>query len=444
MNAMSTSAPTPIQWIIEKKRDGQELPESDIHRIIRDYATGDLPDYQMAAFAMAVYFQGMTDTETAALTVAMQRTGTTLDFSDVAAPKIDKHSTGGVGDKISLILAPLAAATGLAVPMIAGRGLGATGGTIDKLESIPGYRTDLDDSAFKKVLLKCGCSIVGQSATIAPADKRLYALRDVTGTVPSIPLIVASILSKKMAAGLDGLILDVKWGHGAFMQDYTSAKRLASSLTGTANHLGLRCQALLTDMNQPLGHAAGNAPEVAEAADVLRNQGPADVRELTIVLCAHMLCLGAIFNDVKAAQTRATALLESGAAMEKFLRMVELHGGNPRVFENAPNGAALPQAAMRQTVVAPRSGYVVGVNAGLIGKACVLLGAGRTLVTDTVDPAAGITELKKIGDKVAAGDTLAILHAASQSRLDAATTPVKQAFELMDAQPSPPVLINHG
>ncbi len=439
---MNDRESTPIQWIIENKRDGRELPESEIRRIIREYAAGAVPDYQMSALAMAIYFRGMTPAETAALTAGMQQTGVTMDFSDLPAPKIDKHSTGGVGDKISLILAPLAAAAGLIVPMIAGRGLGATGGTIDKLESIPGYRANLDAAEFKNVLRQCGCSITGQSEAIAPADKRLYALRDVTGTVPSIPLIVASILSKKLAAGLDGLVLDVKWGRGAFMTDYASARQLAERLTETARALGLPCRALLTDMNQPLGRAAGNAPEVAEAAEVLLGRGPKDVRQLTIELCARMLCLGAIFNDVAAARERAAALLDSGAAWDKFLRMVELHGGNPRVFKDGPGAPALPPAAARQIIAAPRAGYVAGVHAGLIGKACVALGAGRTRVTDTVDSAAGITELKKIGEAVAAGEPLAVLHASHQARLDAAAPLAAQAFELAESPPKRPDLIN--
>ncbi len=439
---MNATESTPIQWIIENKRDGRELPAADIRRIIRGYAAGEVPDYQVAALAMAIYFRGMTAAETAALTASMQQTGATMDFSDLPQPKIDKHSTGGVGDKISLILAPLAAAAGLAVPMIAGRGLGATGGTIDKLESIPGFRTNLNTAEFKNVLRQCGCSIISQSADIAPADKRLYALRDVTGTVPSIPLIVASILSKKLAAGLDGLVLDVKWGRGAFMEDYAAARQLAARLTETAGELGLPCRALLTDMNQPLGRAAGNAPEVAEAAAVLRGQGPADIRELAVELCARMLCMGAIFNDAAAARERAATVLDSGAARERFLRMVELHGGNPRVFEAGPGAPALPRAGMRHTIAAPRAGYIAGVDAGLIGKACVALGAGRTRVTDTVDPAAGITGIKRIGEPVEAGAPLAVLHAHNQARLDAAAPLAERAFELSESPAKQPDLIN--
>lgn len=439
---MNDRESTPIQWTIENKRDGRELPAAEIRRIIREYAVGNVPDYQMAALAMAIYFRGMTPAETAALTSGMQQTGATMDFSDLPGPKIDKHSTGGVGDKISLVLAPLAAAAGLIVPMIAGRGLGATGGTIDKLESIPGYRAGLDAAEFKQVLRRCGCSIISQSASIAPADKRLYGLRDVTGTVPSIPLIVASILSKKLAAGLDGLVLDVKWGRGAFMTDYPSARQLAERLKETAGELGLPCRALITDMNQPLGRAAGNAPEVAEAAEVLRGRGPEDVRQLTIELCARMLCLGAIFNDVSKARERAAALLDSGAAWNKFLRMVELHGGNPQVFEEGQSAKALPQAAVRQIIAAPRAGYVGRVDAGLLGKSCVALGAGRTRVEDAVNPAAGITGIRKIGEKLDVGAPLVELHAASQARLDAAAPLAEQAFEMAESPPERPALFN--
>ncbi len=430
------------QWIIEKKRDGQELAAEEIRGMIQGYAGDTVPDYQMAALAMAIYFRGMTAAETAVMTACMQQTGATMDFSDIPAPKIDKHSTGGVGDKISLVLAPLAAAAGLAVPMIAGRGLGATGGTIDKLESIPGYRTNLDAAEFKNVLRRCGCSIIGQSAEIAPADKRLYALRDVTGTVPSIPLIIASILSKKLAAGLNGLVLDVKFGRGAFMVEYTAARELAARLVETARQLGLPCQALLTDMNQPLGQSAGNAPEVAEAAAVLRGQGPDDVKNLTLELCARMLCMGKLFDNTAAARAQAAALLASGAAFEKFTAMVELQGGNPRIFEKNDAPPELPRAAMQKPIPAPVSGFISGVDAGLIGKACVALGAGRTRVTDAVDPAAGITGIKKIGEPVEAGAPLAMLHASSQARLDAAAPLAKQAFELAESPPKQPALIN--
>ncbi|MCA1808056.1 MAG: thymidine phosphorylase, partial [Lentisphaerae bacterium] len=272
------------QWIIEKKRDGQALTPEEISSFLNGYLRNDVPDYQMSALAMAIFFQDMTAAETAAFTEGMLTDSIRISHDNLSAPKIDKHSTGGVGDKVSLILAPLAATCGLVVPMIAGRGLGATGGTIDKLESIPGYRTDLSEDEFKKVLSKTGCSIIGQSKQIAPVDRRLYTLRDVTGTVPAPSLIVASILSKKLAAGLEGLVLDVKWGRGAFMREIDQARNLARRLIVTARKLGLPCSGLLTDMNQPLGRTAGNAPEVVEAIDVLRGRGPADTLEVTLAL----------------------------------------------------------------------------------------------------------------------------------------------------------------
>ncbi len=426
------------QWIIEKKRDGHPLSDDEIGFFIRGYAGGAIPDYQMAALAMAITLKGLSPGETVALTRSMLASGTTLGTSMLRSPKIDKHSTGGIGDKVSLVLAPLAACCGIAVPMIAGRGLGLTGGTIDKLESIPGYRTDLDEAAFLHVLDTCGCSIIRAMDTLVPADKKLYALRDVTGTVPSIPLIVSSILSKKLAAQPDGLVLDVKWGHGAFMPTLADAKALANALVETGRHLGLRMAALLTDMNQPLGGTVGNALEVAESIDILRGNGPADVTALTLELGARMLMMGGAAADRNRALERLRAKLQSGEAFERFKTMVRLHGGDPRALDDP---ARLPSATIREIITAPRAGFIQSVNADRIGRAALLLGAGRAQVSDKVDPAAGIAALKKIGDRVEDGEPMAVLHTNRRDRLEEARELSADAFRIAAAKTLPPPLI---
>jgi len=426
------------QWIIEKKRNGQALTDEDIGFFIRSYANGAIPDYQMAALAMAITLQGMSPGETAALTQSMLQSGSILDTSSLRNPKIDKHSTGGIGDKISLILAPLVACCGIAVPMIAGRGLGLTGGTIDKLESIPGYRTQLDEAAFLHVLNTCGCSIIRAMDDIVPADKKLYALRDVTGTVSSIPLIVSSILCKKLAARIDGLVLDVKWGSGAFMTTRTDAEALARALVETGQQLGLRIAALLTDMNQPLGQAVGNALEVAESVEVLRGHGPADVVALTLELGARMLMMGRVDADRKQALGQLRARLESGEAFERLKTMVRLHGGDPRALDDP---ARLPSAAIRKPLTARRAGFIQAVNAEAIGRVALLLGAGRMCITDTIDPAAGVATLKKVGDQVTTGETLVILHTNRQDPLEEALALCTNAFRITAESVSPPPLI---
>ena len=426
------------QWIIEKKRDGRALADEEIGFFIRGYASGAIPDYQMAALAMAITLQGMSPDETVALTRNILASGITLDTSSLRNPKIDKHSTGGIGDKISLVLAPLVACCGIAVPMIAGRGLGLTGGTIDKLESIPGYRTHLDEAAFLRVLNTCGCSIIRAMETIVPADNKLYALRDVTGTVPSIPLIVSSILSKKLAAQPDGLVLDVKWGHGAFMTTRADAEALARALVKTGRRLGLRMAALLTDMNQPLGCAVGNSLEVAESVDVLRGNGPADVVALTLELGARMLMMGRVVADRKQALERLRAKLKSGEAFERLKTMVRLHGGEVCALDDP---ARLPSAAIRERATAPRAGFIQTVDAEAIGRAALLLGAGRARVTDTIDPAAGIAALKKIGEAVTVGEPMAILHTNRRDRLEEALALSADAFRITAEHVSPPPLI---
>ncbi len=423
------------QWVIEKKRDGHPLADGEIAGFIRGYTAGAIPDYQMAALAMAITLRGMTAAETAALTRAMLRSGRTLPTGGLGQPRIDKHSTGGVGDKISLALAPLAACCGIAVPMMAGRGLGLTGGTIDKLEAIPGYRCRLAPAAFRRVLRACGCSIISALDRVAPADRRLYALRDVTGTVPSVPLITASILSKKLAVRSDGLVLDVKWGRGAFMKTRQAARALARSLETAGRALGLPVTGLLTDMNRPLGRAVGNAVEVAEAVAVLRGRGPADVVGLTLELGARMLLLGRAAAGIADARRRLRAALDSGAAFERFRRMVALHGGDPRVLDDP---ARLPAAARRAPLPAPRAGFVHAVDAEAVGRALLLLGGGRTRLTDAIDPGAGLTALKQVGEPVAAGEPLAVLHAATRGRLAAARAALAGAFAIADAPARPP------
>jgi pyrimidine-nucleoside phosphorylase len=424
------------QWIIEQKRDGKALAEADIRDFIAGYAAGDIPDYQMAALAMAVYFRGMTFEEVTVLTDAMMDSGVVLDTSGIAAPTADKHSTGGIGDKISLPLAPLAACCGVAVPMISGRGLGITGGTLDKLESIPGYRTDLTTNQFLHTVNTCGCSIIGQTAELAPADRKLYALRDVTGTVPSIPLISASIMSKKLAESTDALVLDVKWGAGAFMKTQEQARELAETMVQIGTRSGRRMTAVLTDMNQPLGHTAGNAVEVAETVDVLRGEGPPDVVELTLELGTHMLLLTGRADTREDATGQLRAAIDSGAGLAKFREMVSRQGGNVEVIDDP---SRLPAASIDHVLEGPADGTVTGVDAEAIGRACVALGAGRRRVEDAVDHAVGIRDLVKVGRPVEAGQPLARVLANDPGRLAEALKLLENAVtvsgELREAAP---------
>jgi pyrimidine-nucleoside phosphorylase len=426
------------QWIIEKKRDGQQLQAAEIHDFINGFTDGSIPEYQMSALAMAIFFQGMTSEETGALTEVMMRSGDVLNLSSILKPKADKHSTGGIGDKVSLILAPLAAACGLAVPMISGRGLGITGGTLDKLESIPGYRTDLTPAEFEKVISDCGCSIIGQTADLAPADKKLYALRDVTGTVPSIPLISASIMSKKMAEGADSLVLDVKWGSGAFMKTPEQARELALAMIGIGASMKKEVSALITNMNQPLGATAGNALEVAESIDTLNGEGPEDLTLLTLELCAEMLVLSGLYDSLPQALEIAKSHLDSGAALAVFARMIDLQGGDTAILNNQ---ALLPKATHTSDLTSPTSGYVETMDAELIGKAALVLGAGRKAVTDSIDQAAGISHIAKIGSKVAEGELLMRLHADSDNLIEQATELASAAFTISEEPPVGFVLI---
>ncbi len=426
------------QWTIERKRDGQSLADAEILDFIKRYTDGDIPDYQMAAFAMAVYFQGMSDAETAALTDAMMRSGDCLDMTVLAMPTADKHSTGGVGDKVSLLLAPLVACAGVAVPMLSGRGLGITGGTLDKLESIPGYRTDLSVPAFLRVLQTCGCSITGQTGRLAPADRKLYALRDVTGTVPSIPLIAASIMSKKLAEGAAHLVLDVKWGTGAFMKTVDNARRLACAMMAIGHRMGRGMSAMITDMNQPLGRSAGNSLEVRETVEALQGRGAPDLMDITFALGAAMLRLAGVAEDETAARHRLESSLSSGDAFEKFKEMVRLHGGDAAVLDDP---ARLPSAPVQAPVLAPCEGQVAVMDADTIGRVCLLLGAGRSAVSDRVDPRVGVSGILKVGARVEKGEPLMVLHGPDAGRMEDALVLARKAAVVTTAPVSPPLLM---
>ena len=427
------------QWLIEKKRGGNELSDAEIRAWIAAYATGEVSDAQMAAMAMAIYFKGMTPAETASMTDAMMRSGETVDFSAWPKPTADKHSTGGVGDKVSLILAPLAAAAGMAVPMMSGRGLGITGGTLDKLAAIPGFDTNVPIPRMKGLLASVGCVMMGQSDGWVPADKKLYALRDVTATVPSLGLITASIMSKKLAEGAQTLVFDVKCGRGAFMPGPDAARALAESLLAVGRRLGRRVAALVTDMEQPLGRSAGNAVEVREALDVLRGHGPPDTRELTLELTAWMAVLSGVDADLDAARQRLATLLDNGAALEVFRRMVAAQGGDPRVCD-APDDI-LPRAKLAETLCAEQDGFVSFVDAEKIGRAVLQLGAGRVQPSDAVDPAVGIENLVQSGDRVAKGQPLLTLLANDPSRLVASRALCHGAVVVASAEALPRKLV---
>ncbi len=386
-----------VVHLIAKKRDGGELTADEIGALITGYVRGDVPDYQMSAWAMAVYIRGMTVAETAALTEHMLHSGVTFEWPEGESPKVDKHSTGGIGDKVSLPLAPLLACCDLQVPMISGRGLGATGGTLDKLESIPGFRTNLSTAEFQDVCRRVGCVISGATANLVPADRKLYALRDVTGTVPSIPLITASIMSKKLAEGLDALVLDVKWGSGAFMKTLDQARALAKSMVDTGKRMGVPTAALLTDMNQPLGRMAGNAVEVNESVDSLQGNGPADMMEVTLELGAELLVLAKREKTPAAARHRLEKAISSGAGLEKFREMVAAQGGNL----DAPR----PVAPARD-IGSPWDGYVTSIDTERLGFAVIHLGGGRKQLNDKLDLSVGLEMLVRVGDAVEKGKPL--------------------------------------
>ncbi|HEV3307922.1 MAG TPA: thymidine phosphorylase [Candidatus Sulfotelmatobacter sp.] len=416
--------------VIRKKRDAGELSRDEITSLVNAYTAGDIPDYQVSAWLMAVVLRGMTRTETAALTDAMLHSGEVLDLSSISTKKVDKHSTGGVGDKTSLVLAPLAAAAGVAVPMISGRGLGHTGGTLDKLEAIPGFNVNLPVAQFRRVLETCGCAMIGQTAEIAPADRKLYSLRDVTGTVESPYLICASIMSKKLAEGIDALVLDVKTGSGAFMKSEKDAAFLAELMFETGERMGKRVVALITDMDQPLGCMIGNALEVVEVVEVLRGQGPEDLRELCLELAGWMLHLGGVSTTVAEGKKQSDKLLSSGKALDKFRQMVELQGGDPRVIDDPKK---LRRAQHTVTISSPRDGYVVSLKCEQIGTACVVLGGGRERKEDSVDPTVGIVLHKKVGDAVSAGEPLATLHYNAETRAVRARQMMEESFQIGDS-----------
>jgi len=423
---------TPIRAVdvIRKKRDGQELSRAEIEYLVQAYTGGEIPDYQASAWLMAVRLRGMTRKETSALTNAMLRSGDVLDLSEFPAKKVDKHSTGGVGDKTSLVLAPLVAAGGLVVPMISGRGLGHTGGTLDKLESIPGFNVNLSVPQFRSVLDACGCAMIGQTSEIAPADRKLYALRDVTATVDSLYLICASIMSKKLAEGVDALVLDVKTGSGAFMKKEEDAAFLAELMVETGEAMGKAMVALITNMDQPLGLCVGNSLEVAEVLDVLRGNGPEDLKELCLELAGWMLYLGGAADTVAQGKLDAEQLIASGKALEKFRQMVALQRGDTRVLDDPRQ---LPRAKYMQDVTSPKDGYIAAMDCEAVGTACVVLGGGREKKEDAVDPAVGIVLRRKIGDRIAAGELLCTVHSNSEARAIRATKLLLESYQITDA-----------
>jgi pyrimidine-nucleoside phosphorylase len=415
--------------IIRKKRDGEELTTAEIGWMVAGIARGEVADYQWSALLMAIYMRGMSDEETAALTEAMMRSGSVVDLGSILGLKIDKHSTGGVGDKTSLILAPIAAAAGVPVPMVSGRGLGHTGGTLDKLESIPGFRVDLDLDRYKEVLQRCGLVMIGQTVEIAPADKFLYALRDATATVESIPLIAASIMSKKLAEGIDGLVLDVKAGNGAFMQDQEDTVRLATTMCEIGRSMGKRMVALITRMDQPLGRAVGNAIEVIESIECLRGNGPADLMDLSIELAAEMIVMGERAASLDEARALCRRVVADGSALERFRGMVVAQGGNPEVLRDS---SLLPAPRRRIELPAPRNGVVHQLAARPIGHATMLLGAGRARIDSSIDPAVGVILHKKVGDAVREGEALCTLLVSDESRLSEASTLIAGAYTISD------------
>jgi pyrimidine-nucleoside phosphorylase len=419
--------------VIRKKRDGVELSPAEIEALVNGYTRHEIPDYQVSAWLMAVLLRGMTRAETAALTDAMLRSGEILDLSSLPAKKVDKHSTGGVGDKTSLVVAPVAAAAGVAVPMISGRGLGHTGGTLDKLEAIPGFNVNLSVAQFRRVLETCGCAMIGQTAEIAPADRKLYALRDVTGTVESPYLICASIMSKKLAEGIDALVLDVKTGSGAFMKSEKDAAFLAELMVETGERMGQNIGALITDMDQPLGNMIGNALEVVEVVEVLRGGGPEDLRALCHELAGWMLRLGGVSKTVEDGKQLSEKLIASGKALETFRRMVKLQGGDVRAIDDVKK---LPQAQREMKVMSARAGFIAAMQCEQIGTACVILGGGRERKEDSVDPAVGIVLHKKVGDPIAADEPLATIYYNAEPRAERARQLIVESCEVTSAAPS--------
>ena len=421
--------------LIRKKRDGLSLTEGELRWLVSRSVDGTIPDYQISALLMAIYFRGMTDDELHTWTDAMLHSGDVLDFSDIDRPKVDKHSTGGVGDKISMVLAPAAAACGLAVPMISGRGLGHTGGTLDKLESIPGFRTNLELNQFHRQVSDIGVAIVGQTDQLVPADRLFYSLRDVTATVESLPLIASSIMSKKLAEGIDGLVLDIKAGKGAHMASADQALGLARVMISIGKAAGIRISAAITRMDAPIGQAIGNALEIVEAIEVLQGRGPIKTRELTVCLGAEMLLLGGIAQTEAKARAAIEKALVDGSGLDLFRRMIERQGGDPSVCDDASK--VLPQAPSKMTVFARRDGYVTAIDSRAVGSAAQLLGAGRQRYEDRINPAVGVIVEVSLGDLVCVGQPLAQLHHADHG-LPTAASLVEDAFTIGNLPP--PVL----
>ncbi len=418
------------QHVIARKRDGAELGREEIRAFVRGATDGSWADYQLSALLMAIYLRGMTQRETQLLTEAMLHSGTVADLSNVPARKADKHSTGGVGDKVSLHLAPMVAACGVAVPMISGRGLGHTGGTLDKLESIPGFRVGLSIEEYRKQVAGIGLCLIGQTAELAPADRRLYALRDVTATVECIPLICASILSKKLASGIDVLVLDVKFGRGAFMKDKARARELAVAITTVAKAMGKPTRAVLTSMDEPLGHAVGNALEVSESIGCLKGEGSRDLMEVTFAIGVQMLLLAGAAKDDAGAKAKLAQSISSGAALRKFREMVSAQGGNPAVTDDA---ALLPKARFIRPLSSVRTGFVTDVDPMGVALAALHLGAGRSKAEEAVDPSVGLDRLVKVGDPVKEGGALCRIHANNEKRMGEAAEMLAGAIAIGDA-----------
>jgi pyrimidine-nucleoside phosphorylase len=428
-----------IEELIEVKRDRGRHTHEELARIVEAFVSGEMADYQMSAWLMAALLNGLDADETVWLTDAMARSGKMMDLSSVPGVKVDKHSTGGVGDKTTLVLGPLVASCGVPVAKMSGRGLGHTGGTLDKLESIPGMRVDLEPDAFVEQVRRVGIAVMAQTPDIDPADKKMYALRDVTATVPSVPLIVGSIISKKVAGGADAILLDVKTGSGAFMKTEAEARLLARELARVGEALGRRVVCVMTDMDQPLGHAVGNALEVREAISTLKGDGPADLAELCFALGAKMLLLGGRATDETGAANLLRESVRTGRALDTFRRWVEAQGGDVRI---ADDPEALPHAARTRTVGVPTAGWVASYDAEGVGKAAMLMGAGRARKDDAVDPAAGLVLHAKVGDRVEEGSPLATLHAATDALLDAGEARFLRAVRIVDVEVPPPPLFH--
>jgi pyrimidine-nucleoside phosphorylase len=424
--------------LIRKKRDSGEHSREEIDFLVGGYTRGEIPDYQMAAWLMAVWLRGMSRSELAALTEAMLYSGEVLNLADLPGKKVDKHSTGGIGDKTSLVLAPIVAAGGLTVPMISGRGLGHTGGTLDKLESIPGFNVNLSLEQFRHVLKECGMGLIGQTKEIAPADKKIYALRDATSTVENIGLICGSIMSKKLAEGIDALVLDVKTGSGAFMKREEDAVKLAEVMIETGKRMGKKVVALITDMDQPLGRAAGHANEVAECIEVLNGGGPADLRELSLELSAWMFCLGERTKSVEEGRRLAETMIAGGQAREKLRQGIRLQGGDARVVDEPDR---LPQSRFHVHVLSPAKGYVGATNCEQFGIALAILGGGREKKEDAIDHAVGLEFHKRIGDRVEQGEPLATIHYNADARLAEAKTMIAASYLIGQEVPKKPALI---